>query len=99
MLAKAVFDSVERARVECLGSLRMRGVAKNLGAKSETRITLTYPALDSSHDVVFLAAGDQKKSVVKRAKAGDHALPASRIEPIGALHWFIDRDAASAFSA
>jgi 6-phosphogluconolactonase len=70
-----------------------------LGAKSETRITLTYPALDSSHDVVFLAAGDQKKSVVQRAKAGDHALPASRIEPIGALHWFIDRDAASAFSA
>ena len=31
--AKAVFDAVERARVEALGSLRMRGVAKNLGAK------------------------------------------------------------------
>jgi cobaltochelatase CobT len=31
--AKAVFDSVERARVEALGALRMRGVAKNLNAK------------------------------------------------------------------
>jgi cobaltochelatase CobT len=31
--AKAVFDAVERARVEALGSLRMRGVAKNLNAK------------------------------------------------------------------
>ncbi len=31
--AKAVFDAVERARVEALGSLRMRGVAKNLSAK------------------------------------------------------------------
>src|SRR6516165_3656747 len=31
--AKAVFDSVERARVEALGALRMRGVAKNLTAK------------------------------------------------------------------
>ncbi|HXW21822.1 MAG TPA: cobaltochelatase subunit CobT, partial [Rhodomicrobium sp.] len=31
--AKAAFDAVERARVEALGSLRMRGVAKNLNAK------------------------------------------------------------------
>lgn len=31
--AKAVFDAVERARVEALGSLRMNGVAKNLTAK------------------------------------------------------------------
>ncbi|MFY9874412.1 MAG: cobaltochelatase subunit CobT, partial [Rhodomicrobium sp.] len=31
--AKAVFDSVERARVEALGALRMRGVAKNLASK------------------------------------------------------------------
>ncbi len=31
--AKAVFDAVERARVESLGSLRMKGVAKNLNAK------------------------------------------------------------------
>ena len=31
--AKAVFDAVERARVEALGALQMRGVAKNLTAK------------------------------------------------------------------
>ncbi len=31
--AKAAFDAVERARVEALGSLRMRGVANNLTAK------------------------------------------------------------------
>ncbi len=31
--AKAAFDAVERARVEALGALRMRGVAKNLTAK------------------------------------------------------------------
>ncbi len=31
--AKAIFDAVERARVEAVGSLRMRGVAKNLNAK------------------------------------------------------------------
>lgn len=70
-----------------------------LDAKSEPRITLTYPALDSSRDAVFLAVGDKKRSVVQRAVAGDRALPASRIEPVGALHWFVDRDAASTSGA
>jgi 6-phosphogluconolactonase len=64
--------------------------------RSEPRITLTYPALDSSRDAVFLAVGVQKRSVVQRAKAGDRALPAARIAPVGRLHWLIDRAAASA---
>lgn len=75
---------------------RRRWVIAVIGAKSEPRITLTYPALDSGRDVVFLVTGQQKRSVVQRARAGDRALPASRIDPIGALHWFIDRGAASA---
>jgi len=62
----------------------------------ESRITLTYPVLDSSRDAVFLAVGVRKRSVVRRAKAGDRTLPAARIEPIGRLHWLIDRHAASA---
>ncbi len=32
-MAREAFDAVERARVEAVGSLRMRGVAKNLSAK------------------------------------------------------------------
>jgi cobaltochelatase CobT len=35
--ARAVFDAVEQARVEALGSLRMAGVAKNLSAMLEER--------------------------------------------------------------
>ncbi|HZP19620.1 MAG TPA: cobaltochelatase subunit CobT [Bauldia sp.] len=35
--ARAVFDAVEQARVEAIGSLRMRGMAKNLGAMLEDR--------------------------------------------------------------
>jgi 6-phosphogluconolactonase len=65
------------------------------GAKSEPRITLTYPALQSSRDAVFLAVGEEKRSVVQRAVARDRALPAGRIDPVGALHWFVDREAAS----
>ena len=65
-----------------------------IGAKSEARITLTYPALDSSRDLAFLATGRDKRGVVARAQAGDRALPAAMVRPIGCLHWFTDRAAA-----
>jgi 6-phosphogluconolactonase len=65
-----------------------------IGAKSEARITLTYPALDSSADAVFLVTGKGKREPVARARSGDRALPAARIRPVGRLHWFIDRAAA-----
>lgn len=63
-------------------------------AKSEPRITLTYPALDSSRDAAFLATGKEKREIIARAQAGDRTLPAATIRPIGRLHWFMDRAAA-----
>jgi 6-phosphogluconolactonase len=72
---------------------RQHWVVAVLGARSGARITLTYPALDSSRDAVFLAVGGGKRSVVQRAKAGDRALPSARINPVGRLHWFTDRTA------
>ena len=65
-----------------------------IGAKPEPRITLTYPALDSSRDVAFLVTGAGKKEILRRAQAGDRTLPAARVRPVGRLHWFIDRAAA-----
>ena len=64
------------------------------GARPETRITLTYPVLNSSRDVAFLATGEGKREVVARARAGDQTLPAARVHPVGRLHWFVDRVAA-----
>jgi 6-phosphogluconolactonase len=61
------------------------------GATLEPRITLTYPALNSSRDVAFLATGAGKRDVVARARAGDRAIPAAMVRPIGRLHWFLDR--------
>jgi 6-phosphogluconolactonase len=55
---------------------------------------LTYPVLDSSRDVAFLATGASKRDVVVRARAGDRALPAALVRPIGRLHWLTDRAAA-----
>jgi 6-phosphogluconolactonase len=65
-----------------------------IGAKSEPRITLTYPALDSSRDLAFVVTGSEKRPAVERAQAGDHAIPAGAIRPVGRLHWFTDRAAA-----
>jgi 6-phosphogluconolactonase len=62
-----------------------------IGVKSEPRITLTYPVLESSRDLAFLATGAEKKEILRRAQAGDRALPAARVRPVGRLHWFIDR--------
>jgi 6-phosphogluconolactonase len=62
-----------------------------IGAKPEPRITLTYPALDASRDVAFLATGAEKKEILQRAQAGDRVLPAARVRPVGRLHWFTDR--------
>jgi 6-phosphogluconolactonase len=72
-----------------------RWVVAVLGARAEARITLTFPALDSARDAIFLAVGAKKRDVVQRARAGDRALPSARIKPRGTLCWFVDRFAAS----
>ena len=56
-----------------------------IGAKAEARITLTYPALDSSRDVAFVVTGQEKRQVVARAQAGDRTLPAAVVRPVGRL--------------
>ena len=69
---------------------RERWVAEVIGAKPEARITLTYPALDSSRHAAFLVAGADKRAMLSRALAGDPALPAARVNPVGDLTWFVD---------
>jgi 6-phosphogluconolactonase len=73
---------------------RRRWVGAVVGAKPEPRITLTYPALESSREVAFLVAGEEKRAVLDRLFAGDAALPAARLQPQGALRFFLDRAAA-----
>ena len=58
------------------------------------RITLTYPALNSSRTVAFLVTGARKREILARALAADPQLPAARIRPIGHIVWFADRAAA-----
>jgi 6-phosphogluconolactonase len=71
-----------------------RLVVAVIGAMPQPRITLTYPALDSSRDVAFIVTGKGKRDVVARAQAGDRTIPAGLVRPVGRLHWFTDRAAA-----
>ena len=69
---------------------RHRWVAEVIGGRPEPRITLTYPALESSRQTAFLVAGADKRATLSRALAGDQALPAARLRPVGELIWFVD---------
>ncbi len=73
---------------------RRRWVAAVTGGRAETRITLTYPAIESSRTIAFLAAGPEKASAVRAVRSGKENLPAARIRPHGEVIWFLDRAAA-----
>jgi 6-phosphogluconolactonase len=75
---------------------RVRWVAAVVDAKSETRITLTYPALESSRHTAFLVAGEEKRAILARFRRGDESLPAVRLRPTGTLSIFSDAAAAEA---
>ena len=72
---------------------RDRWAVAVIGARPEPRISLTYPVLDSSRHAAFLVAGGGKRQILARALAGDQALPAARVSPIGELTWFVDEAA------
>jgi len=57
------------------------------------RVSLTFPALDSSKSTAFVAAGADKTAMMRRVLSGDRALPSAHIDPVGELIWFVDRAA------
>jgi 6-phosphogluconolactonase len=73
---------------------RARWVACLTGAGAVPRVTLTYPVLESSRDVAFLVTGAGKRAIMQRIVEGEAELPAAGLQPVGRLHWFLDRAAA-----
>jgi len=73
---------------------RRRWVAAVSHGRPEIRITMTYPAIESSRSVAFLVAGREKAAILRAIRAGGSDVPAARLRPIGALFWFVDRAAA-----
>ena len=73
---------------------RKRWVAAVSHGRPEVRITMTYPAIESSRRVAFLVAGHEKAAIFRAIRTGDSQVPAALIRPVGELCWFVDRAAA-----
>jgi 6-phosphogluconolactonase len=73
---------------------RTRWVAPVPQGRDEVRLTLTYPALESSKLTLFLVAGADKAEAVARVRGGDASLPAGALQPSGEVVWLLDRAAA-----
>ena len=59
------------------------------------RVTMTLPLLNAARTVLLVASGAAKKDAAARARSGDPAIPAARIDPPeGRLVWMLDREAA-----
>ncbi|HKQ44881.1 MAG TPA: 6-phosphogluconolactonase [Rhizomicrobium sp.] len=71
---------------------RERWAAAVPKGRSEPRITLTYPALESSALILFLVSGAGKRDALAQARAGIG--PAGGIKPQGEVLWLVDREAA-----
>jgi 6-phosphogluconolactonase len=74
---------------------RKRWVAAVSHGRPEVRITMTYPAIESSRRVAFLVAGREKAAILQTIRAGGSQVPAALVHPIGELFWFVDRAAAA----
>jgi 6-phosphogluconolactonase len=68
------------------------GVEKAGLAPFVPRVTLTFPALASTGEMLFLVSGEDKRDILARVLAGED-LPAARAHSDGELVWLIDRAA------
>jgi 6-phosphogluconolactonase len=72
---------------------RSAWVAAAMGPKSEPRITLTYPVLESCRHAAFLVSGAAKSAILNNLLAGQSDIPASRFRPVGDFKLFADAQA------
>jgi 6-phosphogluconolactonase len=68
------------------------GVDKAHLAPFVPRVTLTFPALASTREMLFLVSGEDKRDILGRVLAGED-LPAARAASDGELVWLVDRAA------
>ena len=71
---------------------RTRWAAVVPEGRENQRITLTYPALNSSALILFLVSGAAKRDALAQARGG--ALPAGALRPQGEVLWLVDEAAA-----
>jgi 6-phosphogluconolactonase len=73
---------------------RKRWVAAVAHGRPETRITLTYPAIESSRHIAFLVSGAAKRDMLQKVRTQTADVPAARLHPQGDLTFLADAAAA-----
>jgi 6-phosphogluconolactonase len=73
---------------------RKRWVAAVAHGRPETRITLTYPPIESSRHIAFLVSGAGKRDILHKVRTQSADVPAARLRPRGDLTFLVDRAAA-----
>jgi 6-phosphogluconolactonase len=62
-----------------------RDVALTGVYQGRRRMTLTYPALNKAHQVLWLITGADKVDALRRLRGGDRSIPAGRVETASQL--------------
>lgn len=75
---------------------RTAWVTSVIGAKPEPRITLTFPVIESSREILFVISGAAKREILARLLTDDQMLPAARLTTRGTIRIFADRAAKGA---
>ena len=75
---------------------REKWVAVVAHGRPETRITLTFPAINASRRIAFLVSGESKRAILREILAGGSNKPAARVSPMGEVVFLVDRAAAGA---
>jgi 6-phosphogluconolactonase len=73
---------------------RAHWVAAVSHGRPETRITLTYPPIESSRHIAFLVGGAAKRDILQQVRTQSVDVPAARLHPLGDLTFLVDRAAA-----
>ena len=69
------------------------GIEKAGHAPFVPRVTLTFPTLASTREMLFLVSGHDKRNILMRVLSGED-LPANRAHSDGELVWLVDCAAA-----
>ncbi len=81
-----------------LGEMQRAVVAVRVPAEPPERITLTYPMLNRSRNIFFLAEGGIKREIIseirREPESATSPYPAARIRSAGRVIWFLDQAAA-----
>jgi 6-phosphogluconolactonase len=64
------------------------------GVNPLPRLTLTLPAIDQAHRIVFTVSGPEKRQAIERLGAGDD-IPAARVRA-PQIDWLVDAEALGA---